>query len=719
MSARLFVEGYEVDILNEMDVDFTYSVSDISDIERRNTSFSKTIVLPSTTRNQKLFGNIFDVSVQNDYYHPDPNILSNFNPAKQALAQIFLDNVKIFDGVLRLIKINNKNGDITYEVNVFGKLKDILHVLGDSTLADLDFTDYDHIWSAANIQNSWSRDMWVDGGNNYVYPMVDYGDTLNGVQYPLLGFKPAVFLREILKRIFAESGFQINSPFLESNYFKKLILITAEKSITKQVTTLLKQTAGFIQPAAQINNINYLVRFTSVINDGFTITNNGGNFNWARVQTITTSIKYIANFRFSALAPTSVRWRLSVRKNGGEILFQEVVVTFTAQNQQYFWDVDLSQAFDLIQNDDFEVHLVGQKEPSSAHINTIIQCIQSELTIGNLVPIAVDVIEGDTMKIGYILPKSMKQRDFLKSIITMHNLYIESDPLLENVLQITPYTQFYDYDKTNAVDWTNKLDYSQNISVTPLSELTAKEYRIGFDTDTDYWSEFYRAKYNEGYGESITILDNDFELDTKTLKVVFGSPVMREEIAGRIMLHLYKVQNGVKIKDNFKPRIANWRPNTPCPTSWTLLANSGNLTYTTYPYAGHLDDPINPVSDYLFGTPREVYFTITQYPAVNMYVAYYKLQIDEIGDKDSKLLVGKFYLTPNDIMNLDFRKLVKVGNHYYKLQKVDKYNPIGDVLAEVHLFKVLNNLTIGETGFILLENDSFMLQENGISKFYI
>jgi hypothetical protein len=70
-------------------------------------------------------------------------------------------------------------------------------------------------------------------------------------------------------------------------------------------------------------------------------------------------------------------------------------------------------------------------------------------------------------------------------------------------------------------------------------------------------------------------------------------------------------------------------------------------------------------------------------------------------------------------MNLDFRKLVKVGNHYYKLQKVDKYNPIGDVLAEVHLFKVLNNLTIGETGFILLENDSFMLQENGISKFYI
>lgn len=718
MSARLFVEGYEVDILNSIDVDFTYSVADLSDIERRNTSFSKTIILPSTTRNQKLFGNIFDISVENEYIHIEPNILSNFNPSKQALAQIYLDNVKIFDGVLRLIKINNKNGDITYEVNVFGKLKDILHVLGDKTLSDLNFADYDHTWNLTNIQNSWNRTMWVDGASNYVYPLVDYGDTLNGVTYPLVGFKPALFLREVLKRIFAESGFSINSPFLESNYFKKLILITAEKSITKQVTTLLKQTAGFFVSAATGNNITYVIMFTNVINDGFTITN-GQNFNWARSQTITTSLRYVANFRFIAVAQTSVRWRISVKKNGGEILFQEVLVTFTAANQQYFWDVDLTQAFDLLQNDDFEVHLIGQKEPASPVLNTLVQCISSELTIGNLVPVAVDVIEGDTMKLGYVLPKSMKQKDFLKSIITMHNLYIEPDPLLENVLLITPYTQFYNYDKTKALDWTNKLDHSQNISITPLSELTAKEYRIGFDSDSDYWSEFYRAKYNEGYGESITLLDNDFELDTKTIKVVFGAPVMREEVAGRIMLHLYKVQNGIKIKDNFKPRIANWKPNTPCPTNWSLSYSAGSVSLNTYPYAGHLDDPINPVSDYLFGTPKEVYFTITQYPAINMYVAYYKLLIDEIGDKDSKLLVGRFNLTPTDIMNLDFRTLVKVGNHYYKLQKVDKYNPMGEELAEVHLFKVLNNLTIGETGFILLENDSFMLQENGISKFYI
>ena len=108
MSARLFVEGIEADTLGDIDVEFTFSVADVSDIERRNTSYSKTLTLPSTAKNQQLFGNIFDISVSNDYIVGDVNIGQNFNPAKQAQAQIFLDNVKIFDGVLRMMKINSK-----------------------------------------------------------------------------------------------------------------------------------------------------------------------------------------------------------------------------------------------------------------------------------------------------------------------------------------------------------------------------------------------------------------------------------------------------------------------------------------------------------------------------------------------------------------------------------------------------------------------------------
>ena len=724
MSARLFVEGIEADTLGDIDVDFTFSVADVSDIERRNTSYSKTIILPNTAKNQSLFGNIFDISVNNDYYEEDVNIGVNFNPAKQAKAQIFLDNVKIFDGVLRMSKINSREGDITYEVNMFGRLRDILHELGDKTLAELNFADYDHVWNRTNIQNSWNRTEWVEGAQNYVYPLVDYGYSVDSITYPIKNFKPAVFVTEILKRIFAEANFQLTAPFFESFYFRKLLLITAEKTITRESTTLLNQTTNLFQQEVTTDpDFTHLLGFTSVETSGFTITNSGTRFTWNKAQPLNTGLNLNFKIFLEALQGyTDNVWTVSVLKNGSEVLYSSKLVSFISAGQIYAWDVSISGGIDLALNDYFEIRLTG--EIAGSGTNTQLQTevvIQPGGTfkIGNTVPVAVELEEGDTMKIGYTLPKSMKQRDFLKSIISMYNLYVTQDRLRTNVLEIVPYNEFYRTFKDQALDWSDKLDQSQDITITPLSELSAKEYRLTFDDDSDYWSTSYKTKFNEAYGESRTIIDNDFILDTKTVKVVFSPPVMREQVAGRIMIHLYKVENGVKVPDNFKPRIAYWKPQVDCP-SWNIGYSTGNIAYTTYPYAGHLDDPIEPQTDVLFSFPREVYFSIGLYPQNNnLYTEYYEGLITSIGDRNSRLLEGYFYLTPTDISNLDFRTIVKVGVHYFQLEKVDKYNPIANGLSYVSLFKILRNISPVDYDYILLENDAYMLQENGSSRFYI
>ncbi len=725
MSARLFVEGVEVDTLGNIDVEFTYSVADVTDIERRNTSYSKTITLPSTSKNQGLFGNIFDISVSNDYYPMDVNIGQNFNPAKQAKAQIFLDNVKIFDGVIRMMKINNISGNILYEVNVFGRLRDILHELGDKTLADLDFDDYDHVWNKANIEASWARTEYVEGGTNYVYPLVDYGISVDGVTYPIRNFKPAVYVSEILSRIFDEAGFQITAPIFTSFYFKKLILVTAEKMITKESTTLLDQTPVLYQQEVTTTpSFSRLLDFSSTLAAGFLIQNSGTRFRWNKAQNLNTGLNLNLRLSFESLeAFTENTWTVSVLKNGSPILTSTRTASLISAGQFYYWNVEISGGIDLALNDYFEVRLTGQALGNVGYN----QNIQSEvgiapigsLKIGNTVPVAVELEEGDTMKIEYTLPKSMKQRDFLKSIISMYNLYITQDRLRTNVLEIIPYNEFYQTFKDEALDWSEKLDVGQEISITPLSELSAKEYRLAFDNDQDYWSEFYRTKFNQVYGESRTIIDNDFILDTKTVKVIFAPPVMREEVAGRIMIHLYKVENGVKIPDNFKPRIAYFLPGVTT-TSWNIQYAAGNTAYNTYPYAGHLDSPTEPSNDVLFAAPREVYFSIGVYPQnSNLYTEYYQGLIDSIGDRNSRLLEGYFYLTPTDIMNLDFRKIIKVGNHYFQLEKVDKYNPIANGLSYVSLFKILGNISPVDYDFILLENDAYMLQENGVNRFYI
>lgn len=728
MSARLFIEGYEADTLGDIDVEFTFSVADITDIERRNTSFSKTLTLPSTARNQQIFGNIFDLSVSNDFFPNLPNVLQNFNAARQAKAQIFLDNVKIFDGVLRLSKVNNIEGDTLYEVNVFGRLRDILDALGDKTLADLNFDDYHHDWNQANIEGSWDRIEWVEGAQNYVYPLVDYGyGVVEGGQkvYPIKNFKPAVFITEILKRIFTEAGFTITAPLFESFYFRKLILLTAEKTITKEVTNLLEQTNTFQSTSiTSEETFEQLLTFTDVLSDGFVVENAGTRFKWVKTNPLNTGLVYTATI---VLTPNQVQsnnlWAIQILKNGIEVLFDSASVNFTSMSQQFTWDVSINGGVTLEENDYFEVNLkaetIGGVLGDFIYTDVVVQ-VGKSLTIGNTVPTAVELEEGDEMQIAYTLPKSLKQRDFLKSIISMYNLYITQDRLQTNVLEIIPYNEFFKAFKNEALDWSDKLDQSQEITITPLSELSAKEYRLLFDDDQDYWSTSYKTKFNKVYGESREIVPNDFVLETKSVKVVFAPPVMREEEAGQIMVHLYKLENNVKQPDNFKPRIVFFAPNQPSLTPWQIDFEAGAETYTTLPYAGHLDNPIEPFTDVLFDHPEEIYFSTGVYPEnSNLYALYYKQLIDSIGDRNSRLLEGYFYLTPTDISNLDFRKVIKVGNHFFQLQKVDKYNPIANGLSYVSLFKILTELEPEDFDFILLENDAFMLQENGVSKFYI
>jgi hypothetical protein len=725
MSARLFVEGYEADTLGDIDVEFTFSVADISDIERRNTSFSKTLTLPSTARNQQLFGNIFDISVSNTII-AGANIGQNFNPANQAKAQIFLDNVKIFDGVLRMSKISNKNGDIVYEVNMFGRLRDILDALGDLTLADLDFDNYDHTYNQANIEASWARTEWVSGAQNYVYPLVDYGYSANNINYPLKNFKPAVFITEILKRIFSTAGFVINATIFESFFFRKLILLTAEKSITREVTNLLHQTTNLlIQNVTSVPTFSQLLVFNSVSAPSFTINGAANRFTYNKTQPLNTGLNFNVTLSFTSLETfTKNLWTVIVLKNGSQILSESETVTIVPLGGNYTYNFAISGGISLALNDYFEIRLTGSAVGGAGYNlniqNTVTVAPGGAFKIGSTIPVAVDVVEGDTMKIEYTMPKSMKQRDFLKSIISMYNLYITQDKLQTNVLEIIPYNEFFKTFKDEALDWSDKLDVSQNVTITPLSELSAKEYRLMFDDDSDYWSQSYKTKFNEGYGEKREIIPNDFVTETKSVKVVFAPPVMREEVAGRVMVHLYKVENNVKIPDNFKPRIVFFSPNTPSPTSWQIQYAAGPVTYNTYPYAGHVNSLVDPAFDQLFHYPKEVYFSIGAYPEnSNLYTEYYDKLITSIGDRNSRLLEGYFYLTPTDISNLDFRTIIKVGNHFFQLQKVDKYNPIANGLSYVSLFKILGELEPEDYDYILLENDFYMLQENGVNKFYI
>ena len=128
----------------------------------------------------------------------------------------------------------------------------------------------------------------------------------------------------------------------------------------------------------------------------------------------------------------------------------------------------------------------------------------------------------------------------------------------------------------------------------------------------------------------------------------------------------------------------------------TEFAFEGN-DYTSYPYAGTLDNPYNPTTDLCFGIPRELYYqsnettgAIFRYTNNNLFNRFWLDYVKLYTDKDAKKVKLFMQLTPVDIANLDFRKLIYINGVLFYLLAVNDYNANSDESTSVELLKVLD-----------------------------
>jgi hypothetical protein len=72
LTTRLFLEGIEIDLTEDIDISVNYAVSDIKDISKKKSNYTKSITLPGTANNNKLFSFLFDIkstgAEQNDVF---------------------------------------------------------------------------------------------------------------------------------------------------------------------------------------------------------------------------------------------------------------------------------------------------------------------------------------------------------------------------------------------------------------------------------------------------------------------------------------------------------------------------------------------------------------------------------------------------------------------------------------------------------------------------
>ncbi len=687
MITELYIEGQKADISTTLASLLTFAIDDIKDFASRQTAFSKTVILPGSQRNNKLFGSVFDVGISNDYNPELDNIDINFNASVSANCILFQDFLQTFKGTIRLLQINIDRGRIEYEAAITGELARLNVSLSSGLLEDLDFSAYDHTYNAANITASWNN----PGGSGYYYPLIDYGTySTNKHDWDIRTFRPALYTKEYIDKMFAVAGFRYSSNIFDSARFESLIIPHNQKVLIKLVNQIF--TGEVSTPQQVIDDAGASsdsIDFDSFTGAAFTATTPNKVFQYTLADTITATFNFNMTGTFQAYG-TALRF--DILKNGVAIPGSPYLTLPAVGGTSIFpFTFGGAVPISLATNDEFEFRITATV-PGAPDYQVNINTMNVTLDAAGTQP--VPVVPGDTVLMNDTIPKNIRQVDAFVSIVKLFNLYVYEDKWDERLMHIEPFVDFYSEESQNAVDWTYKLARDKPVNIKPMSEINAKIYNFKYKDDSDYYNDLYKKRYNISYGSYIFDTEFEFVDQTTNVELIFAStPLVGYGGEDKIYPTIFKLNNNVEENIDSVIRIMQTKKVTGV-SSWDILDGASVLaSITDYGYAGHFDDPDNVTNDLNFGAPEELFFVLVAGDlTVTQFNIYWSSYMAEITDKDSKMLTGKFYLTPADILNLDFSIYVNVDGNLFRLNKITDYNLTKPDLCEVQLLKVINSL---------------------------
>ena len=126
---KLFINNQEVEFASSPDILFTFQVDEMTNPTVVKNSYSKSLVIPGTKQNNRIFGGIWNVERVQD--------IMTFNPSKKAPFTIYHNGEIYQTGYVKLLDININNNKIEYNVSLFGGLGDFFYSLMYSSSDDV------------------------------------------------------------------------------------------------------------------------------------------------------------------------------------------------------------------------------------------------------------------------------------------------------------------------------------------------------------------------------------------------------------------------------------------------------------------------------------------------------------------------------------------------------------------------------------------------------
>jgi len=309
----------------------------------------------------------------------------------------------------------------------------------------------------------------------------------------------------------------------------------------------------------------------------------------------------------------------------------------------------------------------------------------------------------DEVSLNTLLPCDIKCSDFLMGLVKLFNLYIDEEKGITNRLRIEPRDIYYE--QGQLLDWTNKLDTSKAINITPLSELSTKDFEFTYKADTDYWNKNYTDNTTQVYTYKKLTTDNDFVKGSTKIETLFSpSPQVEYAGTGLSLVEIKKVTelDGAVVDNNTKANIrilyygglktySSYYSNNINIVKFRFQSGNSLNTYIEqryYPYAGMEDDGYISYTSLGYGLPIANQYFRPEMSNGTLYNRYWSRYLFEIANKNSKSVSCNIYLTPEDIFKLDFRDTFYINGMYYRLNKITDYSPLNDETTKCEFIKV-------------------------------
>ena len=226
------VEG-ELDVYNpeKFPLALTFSIKDVMDMTSTKGSFSKSFKIPATSNNNE----VLKFLISDSFYN-------SFEYIEGKKARIFVDGQLILEGAFQVKGHGVLRTPEYYECLVFGDNYKWVNAIDKLNLCDIDFTA-GGFYPDSPSQLTFGRDAimatWdynlsgqiIGGvGTHVVYPLVNTGKWTHGDFAHMDDMSPAIFILDCIKVILAAQGYTLESNFMQTDWFKKLISVTPQQS---------------------------------------------------------------------------------------------------------------------------------------------------------------------------------------------------------------------------------------------------------------------------------------------------------------------------------------------------------------------------------------------------------------------------------------------------------------------------------------------------------